>query len=80
MKPAEAGFSWLDVATAFFAAPYGANPGQAIATRRRTIMSPDEEPVTEPDPDTEPEDGDPQPPVDPEDPSQNEGEPFVQGG
>lgn len=39
-------------------------------------MAPDEEL----DPDTEPEEGDPLPPLEPEDPSENETDPFVQGG
>ena len=43
-------------------------------------MSPDEEPGTELDPETEPEDGDPPPPLNPEDPPENETDPFVQGG
>jgi hypothetical protein len=43
-------------------------------------MEPDEEPGTEPDPDTEPGDGELQPPVDPETPPEDEGDPFVQGG
>ncbi len=43
-------------------------------------MSPDEEPGTELDPETEPEGADLQPPLEPEDPSENEPDPFVQGG
>ena len=51
-----------------------------LGHQKEALMSPDEEPGTEPDPDPEPGNGDPQPPVVPDDPSENETDPFVQGG